>query len=154
MERLLHTAALCGAAGATPTVDLVHAQVGDVSEFQLAPLDTLALERLVVGDAALAVEHARGLAEALSGLERDGVRLRMLAKALASERALQALLERILAERIARNDISGVRLVNEALRGCVGRIEKLAAAHRAESLSSHRPVLVVGHADSVQVGSV
>jgi hypothetical protein len=45
-----------------------------------------------------------------------------------------------------------VKLLNESLRGCVSRMEKLAAAHRAESSSAHRPVLVVGHADTVHLG--
>lgn len=121
---------------------------------QLAPLDTIALERLISDDASAAIEHARGLATALVGSDRDGARLRVVAKALAAERTLQALLTGVLSDQVARGNIKGVRLATEALRGCVARLERLVDAHRRDSLGGHRPnVVLVNHADVIQMGA-
>ena len=121
---------------------------------QFAPLETLALRRLVVDNATSAIEHARGLAAALVGPDRDGARLRLLSKALAAERTFQTLLGGVLADQFARGSLKGVRLATEALRGCVGRVERLAEAHRLESLGGQRPnVMLVQHVDSIQMGA-
>ncbi len=138
----------------TPSADLVQNIRQYPKPVALAPLDTLALDRLVSGDADQAIQHARSLAEALTGIDRDGVRLRVLAKALAAERTLQALLEALLAERVRRADVQGVRTLNEALRGCVARLERLAIAHRLDSHSGSRPsVVLINHAENVRVGA-
>ncbi len=139
----------------TAPMAVVHGGLDGPRSLSLAPLDALALEKLVAGDATRAVEHARSLAEALVGGDRDGVRLRVLAKALATERTLQALLEAILAERVSGADLQGVRTLNEALRGCVTRLDRLALAHRLESHGGSRPnVILINHAETVRVGAV
>jgi len=138
----------------TPSAEVDHLPGQRRDGLSLAPLDTLALDRLVSGNADQAIEHARSLAEALTGIDRDGVRLRVLAKALAAERTLQALLEALLAERVRRADVQGVRTLNEALRGSVARLERLALAHRLESHAGSRPsVVLINHADNVRVGA-
>lgn len=148
------TADILLSSAVTNAADLVQAPHSPVPKVQFGPLEVRALEQIVSGDASAAIEHARGLAEALAGSDRDGVRLRLLSKALAQERALQALLESVLAEQVARGSLRGIHAVNEALRGCVARLERLAVAHRQESLSGQRtPVVMIGHADSVDIRS-
>jgi hypothetical protein len=133
-------------------MDLVHMPT-EPREPQFASVEVLALERLVSDDAANAVAYARGLAKALAGPDRTDVRLRVFSKALGTERALQVLLEHVLADRVARGDLHGVKVANEALRGCVVRMERLATAHRLESNVGLRPTLMIAHADSVHVGT-
>ena len=136
-----------------PTVLIQRAEMA-TPELAFAPVDRLALARLVSGDASAAVEHARSLAAALAGPDRDEVRLRVLAKTLASERTLYALLETVLTERVARGDARGVRTANEALRGSVVRLERLAIAHRLEATAGQRPnVVLINNAQNVQVGA-
>ena len=121
----------------------------------LAPLDQFALRMLVSDNPATAVEHARGLAEALVGPDRDGARLRVLARGIATCETQRALLEAMLMERLARRDGEGVELVERVLRNLSARVFKLIEAHRQESLVQQRPVLVaVGHADAVNIGAV
>jgi hypothetical protein len=126
-------------------------RVDPAQSIRLNALESLALEKIVSGPAEEAIEHARGLAEALTGTDQAGVRLRMLSKALAQERTLQCLLQRVLADRIARGDREGIRTANEALRGVTDRLARLASAHRLESAASHRPVVFVAPGNAVQV---
>jgi hypothetical protein len=97
-------------------VDFVQAQEKGSSSppLRLAPLETLALERLVVGDATEVVEHARGIAEALSGDNADAVRRHVLAKALAGERTLQCLLTGILADRLSKKNGKSAAVASSA----------------------------------------
>jgi hypothetical protein len=114
-------------------------------------IEMLALERLVSGSAEDAIEHARSLAAALAGPDRDEVRLRLLSKSLAHERTLQCLLERVLSDRTARGDREGIRTANEALRGATDRLVRLLAAHRLESTAGQRPLVFVAPGNAVQV---
>lgn len=120
----------------------------------LAALDKLALERLVTGDATVAIEHARGLAEALAGPGHDEVRLRTLSRAIALARTQQSLLDALLLERLAQRDVVGVELVEKVLRGVSCRLVKLLDAHRLESAQQRRVAVVVAHADQVNVEGV
>lgn len=120
----------------------------------LSALDKLALERLVTGDATVAIEHARGLADALAGPGHDEVRLRTLSRSIAVARTQQALLDALLLEQLAKRDVLGVELVDKVLRGVSCRLVKMLEAHRLESAQQRRVAVVVAHADEVNVESV
>lgn len=134
--------------GVTRTMEFVRS-----GGLEVSPLETLSLEGLVRGDASAVVTFARGLSEALAGPDGDGARRRMLAKALAAERALQVVLEAVLVEQLAKGNTKALGSVNALLDATVRRLERLAAAHRADVQADRRAMIVVGHADEVNVAA-
>ena len=118
----------------------------------LGPIDQLALKALVSDNPETAIEHARGLADALAGPDSAGARLRTLARAIAATETQRALLETVLMQRLAKRDGEGVEMIDRVLRSLTVRTARLIEAHRAESQGQHRAVTVaVGHADSVTI---
>lgn len=113
----------------------------------LHPVEEHALTTLVLDDPSAIVAFARVLAASLAGPSADDSRRDLLAAALAAERAAQILLASILATQLAKGHARAVASVNAALDASVRRIERLACAHRAETQSRRRPVMLVGHAD-------
>jgi hypothetical protein len=127
--------------------------IGDV-EVRLAAIETLPLQQLVHSeDVATVIRFAETLAQALAGTDGDQVRRRLLGKLVASERTLFILLESVLASRLAGGNTRELGSLNAALDASARRLERLAAAHRADLQAARRPVLVVGHADHVNVAA-
>jgi hypothetical protein len=135
------------------TIAAVSVQHGpeDASETELSTLELAPLRRLIAGDATPALEFAHTLAAGLRGTRGDDARRTMLSSALAAERALQTLLQAMLADRLSRADSRGAAAIGAALDSCARRVERLAAAHRAESRGTATPVVMVAAAH-VKIG--
>lgn len=116
----------------------------------LSWLDQLAVGAFTTGDTRELIEHARGLAESLAGPDRDGSRLRLLSRAVAEARVHEQVLIALLADRLAKRD-PGVDLVERVLRGVTKRLALLSEQHRVECSGGRRTVVMVGHADNVDV---
>lgn len=112
---------------------------------------------LPVDDQAVAPFDALVLntAQALVGPEREEVRLRMTAKALAATRARLLVLEALLDARLAAGDAAGVRESSRLVEGVRRHLVALLAEHRACDAGRRTPVKVmVGQADAVNIMAV
>lgn len=121
----------------------------------LTPWDQKAITAFVKGDSqALAdfVEDARLLAEGLAGDDGDSSRARMAARAVASGRAQQRVLEALLADRLAARDEAGVALVSKVLDGVTRRLSVWMKHLQVEAALRRRPVVLINHAEKVNVG--
>jgi hypothetical protein len=135
----------------TITAVSVHDTNDEPVERELAPLEIAPLRRLVCGDASQALEFAQALAADLRGPEGDDARRTMLSSALASERAVMAVLHVLLADRIRKGDVRAASAIGAALDACTRRVERLAGAHRAENRGTGTNVVMVSAAQ-VKIG--
>lgn len=118
----------------------------------LSPLDALAV--FAGGDAAGLLEQTRSLAQALSGMDRENVRTRLLSKLASAERTNLAIAQRVLSDALRKRDALGVDVAEKVVRGIHARLLGLLRELRLSSERELRPsvLVAVGHADSVQVG--
>ena len=79
----------------------------------------------------------------------------MVSRLVASTRAQVALLEALLAQRLARRDDQGVELLNKVLSGACKRLSLMLEEHRACTNANRRPsvIVAVGNAATVNVRS-
>jgi hypothetical protein len=98
------------------------------------------------------VDDARELAGALASERGDEARTELVAKMLAGTRAQQRALDVLLGQTLSQRDEAGFRLVDRALFRVNQRMEVLLRALALESSLKRRPMVFVGHADSVYLG--
>ncbi|MEI8257079.1 MAG: hypothetical protein WCJ30_15505 [Deltaproteobacteria bacterium] len=99
----------------------------------LSWLDAVALQRFVDNDESLwtkLVEQVTTVAQSLCGGDRDDARVRLLARAIATERARQLIYSDRLDDCMKRRDEEGVALIEKALLGTTRRLVLLLAEHR------------------------
>jgi hypothetical protein len=118
----------------------------------LTTLDQRAVTAFASGSTSELVEEARALAEALAGDGGDFARVRLLARALAAARTQERVLESLLGGCLAKRDEQGVDLIQKVLYGVTRRVTMLCRELERESTARRRPVVIIGHAESVQVG--
>jgi hypothetical protein len=119
---------------------------------KLSPLDKLALDGLVdPRDFSAIVSMVEDSATALSGFDRHEVRVRLVSRAVAAERARMLILQGMLDERLTARDLDGAAEVDRLLLSTTRRLAILLGEHRAACSAGHRPTVVVGHADAVHV---
>lgn len=123
----------------------------NIAPFALTTFDILSATAFVSGDTSKVVEHVRGMAEALCSPARDEVRLRTIARVLATQRARQQLLEALLGKALAARDHDGVELIERILKPVVANVLALLQEHRIETGLGRRSVVLVNHADNVSV---
>jgi hypothetical protein len=117
--------------------------------------DNAAVTAFAKGDAtavAQLIESTRLLAEALAGPEGDTVRVRMLARIVATARTQQRLLEALLGERLAQRDFEAVDAIEKVLNGVASRLSVMTRHLRAESETRRRPVVLINNAERVSIG--
>lgn len=122
----------------------------DGSSAVLSSVDILAAEALFSGDLVRAREEVELVARRL--VEHDGApaRRHLLAVELALAHTQASALSALLGRLVKKKDEAGARLVSKLLLDATRRVATLAGAHAG---TRARPVLVVGHADRVTVGS-
>jgi len=124
-------------------VDLVQ-RVG------FAAVDRLPLTGLVDHDNVKSVIAWAGeIATALIGPDRDGARLRLIARSIASERARLAILEAMLDEQVVAKEFGAARELNMLISSTTRRLCALLREHQASCVNGARAAIVVGHADHV-----
>jgi hypothetical protein len=115
--------------------------------------DQRAITALTSGDPNALLEHARGLAEALTGADASGCRRRTISRALAICRSQEEALEAILGEALGRRDFAAVAAIDKLLARLTKRLEMLLREHRLET-QQQRPAVVVGiNANTVNLGA-
>lgn len=119
---------------------------------KLSPLDKLALDALIdPRDVPAVTAMVEDSSTALSGSNRNEARIRLVARALASQRARMLILEGLLDERLAAGKMAAVAAIDKLLLSTTRRVAILLAEHRAACSAGHRATVVVGHADSISV---
>lgn len=124
----------------------------------LTETEELAVRGLVSGGGDEVVAFVQQRAAALAGDAADGpggpaVRRRSLAKAVAIAEAQLSQLHALLAVAVAKKDVAAVAVVDRALTGAAKRFAILMDALRADEQRHQRPVVVVGAAQAVNIGS-
>jgi hypothetical protein len=119
----------------------------------LPVLDQVAITSFVIGDAGqFVVEHARGLAEALAGLDGNGARRRTISRAMAVTRSQMDLLDAAIGQALGQRDLEAVKALTKLADSMTRRLRMLLDEHRIE-LGRDRPVqMFVAYADTVKVG--
>lgn len=117
----------------------------------LTPADSLGL--FGGTDSPFIRDQAESLATALAGLDRNGVRLRLVGKLASVERQNLAFAQRMLSEALRRRDRAGVDLAEKVVRGIHARLLSLLREHRQSCEREQRPAVyvAVGQADRVTV---
>ena len=116
-------------------------------------VDRLALEGLSDNTQAASL-WAVDSATALAGPDREAARLRLISRAVATERARQVVLEALLDQHLAARDFDAVGAINKVLSSTTKRtLCALLREHVAASNLGQRATVMVGHADAVHVGS-
>lgn len=108
----------------------------------LTQLDKLAASTFASGDVAQMLEQVRARAEVLVGADRDGARLRMLSKRLATCEAQAEILEALIGTALARRDFEAVRELDALLRTFTSRLVLLAREHAQEGSLGRRSLVV------------
>jgi hypothetical protein len=130
------------------TTPLPRARIGLVS------LERLGSELLFDGTAGGEIrEWLVDMATVLAGNDANGARIRLLARSLASARAQVAVLEAMVAERVAERDPAGLALVDRALTNASRRLVTLIAEHRRTHAPERPVVVAVEHAHVNVIGS-
>ena len=111
----------------------------------LTRFDRLPLETLSDDPHALASWVADS-ATALAGADREAARLRLISRAVATERARHVVLEAMLDERLAARDFEGVHAVNRVLTSTTKRLCALLREHAAACSIGQRASVVIGQA--------
>lgn len=123
----------------------------------LSWLDAVALQRFVDGDESLwtkLVEQVTAVAWSLTGGDRDDARVRLLARAIATERARQIIFTDQLDGHLRRRDEQAVALIERTLLGTTRRLVLLLAEHRRACERLPRRVSIsVGTANNVMVAA-
>jgi hypothetical protein len=109
----------------------------------LTPLDQLAATAFATGAVEQLLEQVRARAEVLCGPDGPGLRLRLIAKRLASCEAQVELLEMLTGKALAARDFEGLRAVELLLRSFTGRLVLLRREHAEELRQRQRPTVVV-----------
>lgn len=119
---------------------------------RLTAIDKLALDALVdPRDVPALTAIVEASATALAGPDRNEARLRLVSRAVASQRARMLVLEGLLDEHLAAGKMSTVAEIDKLLLSTTKRLSLLLAEHRAACSAGHRATVVVGHADSISV---
>jgi hypothetical protein len=124
----------------------------------LSAVEELAVTELADDAANELLALVRRRATALAGDAVDGtsgasVRRRSLAKAAAIAEAQLQQFEALLAGAVARKDSATLVLLDRAATGAAKRFALLMDALRADEQKYQRPVVVVGAANAVNIGS-
>lgn len=115
-------------------------------------VDRLPLEGLIDHDNSKAIIAWAGeIATALVGTDRDGARLRLIARSIASERARLTILEAMLDDQLVAKNFAVVRELNPLISSTTRRLCSLLREHQASCANGARATIVVGHADQVHV---
>lgn len=122
--------------------DVPLARMPPLPRVRLAQFEQQAIDGLVEGDATELHAWLRDRATALSGPDRDQVRLRMLSRAVATASAKATLLETLMDERLRAGDERGALLVNRLLDSAVKRLDILVERHRLWDPSRSRTQVV------------
>ena len=99
------------------------------------------------------VAHVRDSASSLAGPDRNEARMRMLARALASERARAVLVSAKLDECLVARDFEGAAALERVLMGTTRRMTMLMQEHRTACEAEQRRAVTVavGHAEHVTI---
>lgn len=122
---------------------------------KLSSVDKLALDGLAdPRDVAALIGWAEDSATALAGSDRDAARLRLISRAVATERARLLVLEAMLDERLTACDWNAVREIRPVIATtsrvlCALLREHAAACH----VRRHDVVVAVAHVDSINLAS-
>jgi hypothetical protein len=109
-------------------------------------LERLAIDGLVTGNDGDAVEAwATDAATALVN-DRDAARLRLVSRAVATERARQVVLEALLDERLAARDLDAVGTINKILSSTTRRLCALLQEHQRACSAGQRASIVISQA--------
>jgi hypothetical protein len=121
----------------------------------LSSLDKLALDALAdPRDLPAIVRWTEDSATALSGVDRNEARVRLISRLVASERSRLLILEALLDERLAARDAAAgtdVERIDRLLHSTTRRLAVLLDQHRSACNAGHRTTVVVGHANAVHV---
>jgi len=118
----------------------------------LTSVDLLALDGLAdPRDVPAIVDAVKMSATALAGSDRNAARVRLVARAVASERARMLVLQGMLDERLLARDFDGVAAIDRLLTSTTKRLAILLGEHRAACSVGQRPTVLVGHADAIHV---
>lgn len=122
----------------------------------LSTLDRLAAGSLIADDDITALlELVRASAESLAhteSRERDGARVRLLSRAIATAKAQLDLLTTEIGARWQAGDEHGAVVADKLALGAARRLQILCGEHRACSLAERQPsVVAIGRADHVRI---
>lgn len=121
----------------------------------LSPLDRLALTGLASdGDVQAIIGWVTDSATALAGPDREASRLRLISRAVATQRARELVYEAMLDERLLARDFEGATAINKILTETTKRLARLLREHQAACLVGHHDVVVaVAHVDQINVAT-
>lgn len=121
----------------------------------LSHLDRLALTGLASdGDVQAIVGWVTDSATSLAGPDREASRLRLISRAVATERARQLVFEAMLDERLLVRDFDGVTAINKILTSTTKRLATLLREHQAACIVGHHGVVVaVAHVDQINLAT-
>jgi hypothetical protein len=119
------------------------------SPMVLSHVEVLAAQALFSGDVALAREEVESLARRLAGVDGASCRRQLVSVELTLAHYQVLALQAILGAVTKKRDEAGATAISILLTHATRRVAVLAAAHAGRP----RPVLVVGHADRISIGS-
>jgi hypothetical protein len=125
---------------------------------QLTSAEESAVRELMLGSTDATVVHVQQRAAALAGdaINETGaaaVRRRSLAKGAAIAEAQIGQFQALLAAAVARRDAAAVAMLDRVATGATRRLVVLMDALRADEQRRQRPVVIVGAANAVNIGS-
>lgn len=120
---------------------------------KLSPLDRIALDGLTdPRDVPALIAWTESSATALAGSDREGARLRLISRSLATERARLLVLEGMLDERLAAGDWDAVREIRPVIATASKTLCGLLREHAAAChVGRHGITVAVAHVDAINV---
>lgn len=122
---------------------LERAEEHPAPRLALTPLDQLAATAFATGAVDQLLEQVRARSEVLCGPDGPGLRLRLIAKRLATCEAQVELLEALVGKALAGRDWDGLHAVEQLLRSFTARLMLLRREHAEELRQRQRPTVVV-----------
>lgn len=114
-------------------------------------MEGTAVTILIDGSSDALLAEVEMLAQQLGSPTDSGARRQVLARRLATQDALAAQLEVLLAGAVRKRDQKGATFLSKMLTAATSRIATLSNAHASDQLPRGRPIVVVGSANAVAI---